>query len=61
MTRRITLAGRRPALYLLEDIVRTTGLKARDEVDVYLQGKKKIVIEARFMSSVMSYVGLLRR
>jgi len=47
LTRRITLAGKRPALYIPEDIVKTTGLKAGDEVDVYLQGKKRIVIEAR--------------
>lgn len=47
LTRRITLAGRRPALYLPEDIVKTGGFKVGDEVDVYLQGKRKIVIEAR--------------
>ena len=47
LTRRISLAGKRPALYLPKDIVKTTGLKPGDEVDVYLQGKKKIVIEAK--------------
>jgi YgiT-type zinc finger domain-containing protein len=47
LTRHITLAGKRPVLYLPEDIVRATGLKPGDEVDVYLQGKKRIVIEAR--------------
>lgn len=47
LTRRITSAGKRPALYLPEDIVKSAGLKIGDEVDVYLQGKKKIVIEAK--------------
>jgi len=47
LTRHVTLAGNRPAIYLPEDIVKATGLKAGDEVDVYLQGKKKIVIEAK--------------
>lgn len=41
------MAGRRPALYLPEDIVKTGGFKVGDEADVYLQGKRKIVIEAR--------------
>jgi YgiT-type zinc finger domain-containing protein len=47
LTRRITSAGKRPALYLPEDLVRATGLKVGDEVDVYVQGKKRIVIEAK--------------
>jgi len=47
LTRKITLAGRRPALYLPEDIVKSGGFKVGDEVDVYLEGKKKIIIEAR--------------
>jgi len=47
LTRRITRAGKRPALYLPEDIVKSAGLKVGDEVDVYLQGKRKIVIEAK--------------
>ena len=47
LTRRISLAGKRPALYIPEDIVKATGLKVGDEVDVYLQGKRKIVIEAK--------------
>ena len=51
LTRRITLAGRRPALYLPEDVVKATGLKVGDEVDVYLEGKKKIVIEAKAKTS----------
>ncbi len=47
LTRHVSLAGKRPTLYLPEDIVKTTGLRVGDEVDIYLQGKRKIVIELK--------------
>jgi antitoxin component of MazEF toxin-antitoxin module len=46
LTRNIK-TGKRPALYLPEDIIKATGLKVGDEVDIYLEGNRKIVIEAR--------------
>jgi len=43
--RKISKAGKRPAIYLPERIVETMGLSSGDEVTIYLEGKKRIVIE----------------
>lgn len=45
LTRKISRAGGRPTLYLPEDLVKVAGLKVGDEVDIYLEGKRKIVVE----------------
>lgn len=45
VTRKISKAGKRPAIYLPERIVETMGLSSGDEVTIYLEGKKRIVIE----------------
>jgi len=47
LSRKISAAGKRPALYLPEDIIKATGLKIGDEVHIYLEGNRKIVIEAK--------------
>jgi len=44
LRRKISSAGRRPTVFLPEDVVRATGVKVGDEIDIYLEGKK-IVIE----------------
>lgn len=44
LTRRISAAGKRPAIYLPEDIVKAVNAKIGDEVEIYVEGKK-IVIE----------------
>jgi hypothetical protein len=45
MTRKISKAGKRPAIYLPERIAEALGLGSGDEVTIYLEGKKRIVIE----------------
>ena len=45
LTRKVSAAGKRPAVYLPKDIVKAVGLKIGDEIDIYLQGKNRIVIE----------------
>jgi len=45
LTRKISNAGKRPIIYLPDDITKAVGLKVGDDVDIYLQGKKRIVIE----------------
>lgn len=43
--RKISKAGKRPAIYLPERIAETMGLSSGDEVTIYLEGRKRIVIE----------------
>lgn len=43
--RKISKAGKRPAIYLPARIVETVGLSSGDDVMIYLEGKKRIVIE----------------
>lgn len=45
LIRRISKAGKRPALYLPKDIVSRLKLSIGQEVSIYLEGKKRIVIE----------------
>ena len=45
LTRKISSAGKKPIVYLPDDITKAVGLKVGDKVDIYLQGKKRIVIE----------------
>jgi hypothetical protein len=45
VARKISKAGKRPAIYLPERIVEAMGLGSGDEVMIYLEGKKRIVIE----------------
>ncbi|MCS4542199.1 MAG: YgiT-type zinc finger protein [Euryarchaeota archaeon] len=44
-TRKISKAGNRPVLYLPENLIKFMNLKVREEVTVYPEGKKRIVIE----------------
>jgi len=44
LRRRISAAGRRPAVYLPEDVVQAAKVKIGDEVDIYTEGNR-IVIE----------------
>jgi len=44
LRRRISTAGKRPALYLPEDVMKATDVKIGDEVDIYTEGRR-IVIE----------------
>jgi hypothetical protein len=42
--RKVSASGKRPAILLPEDIVRSTGIKVGDEIDIYQEGRR-IVIE----------------
>ncbi len=44
-TRKISRAGNRPALYLPDVIVEALKLHPGDEVSIYIEGKKRVVIE----------------
>ena len=44
LKRKISTAGKKPILYLPEDVVKAIDARVGDEVDVYVEGKK-IVIE----------------
>jgi YgiT-type zinc finger domain-containing protein len=44
LRRHISVAGKRPVIYLPEDVVRALRAKVGDEVDIYVEGNK-IVIE----------------
>jgi len=44
LRRKISTAGKKPIVYLPEDVVKAIDAKIGDEVDVYVEGKK-IVIE----------------
>ena len=43
LRRRISTAGKKPIVYLPEDIVRAIKAKVGDEIDIYLEGKKIII------------------
>jgi len=43
LRRKISAAGRRPALYLPEDIIRKAAIKVGDEVEVYTEGRRIII------------------
>jgi len=45
LKRKISRAGRRPALYLPEDIISSLNLKVGSEVRIYVQDRRRIVIE----------------
>ena len=45
LVRRISSAGKRPALYLPGEIVSRLNLAVGEEVSIYLEGKKRIVVE----------------
>jgi len=45
VVRKISKAGRRPAVYLPEAIVESLELLPGDEIAIYLEGKKRIVLE----------------
>src|SRR4030067_1498857 len=44
LKRKISTAGKKPIVYLPEDVVKAIDAKVGDEVDIYVEGKK-IVIE----------------
>lgn len=44
LRRKLSASGKRPAVLLPEDIVRSTGVKVGDEIDIYQEGRR-IVIE----------------
>jgi len=44
LRRKISAAGRRPVLYMPEDVIRAPNLKIGDEVEIHMEGKR-IVIE----------------
>jgi len=43
LKRKISVAGKRPILYLPEEVVKAVDVKVGDEVDVYVEGKKIII------------------
>jgi hypothetical protein len=43
LRRRVSAAGRRPAIYLPEDVVRAAHIKIGDEVDIYMEDDKIII------------------
>ena len=43
LRRRLSASGRRPAVLLPEDLVRATGIKVGDPVDIYLEGRRIII------------------
>jgi len=45
LTRKVSEAGKHPVIYLPQDLVKAVGLKPGDKIEIYLQGKKRIVIE----------------
>ena len=45
LRRRISQAGRRPALYLPEDAIKSLNLKIGSEVRIYVEDKRRLVIE----------------
>jgi len=44
LRRKVSASGKRPAVLLPEDLVRATGVKVGDEIDIYQEGRR-IVIE----------------
>lgn len=43
LRRKISTAGKKPIVYLPEDVVKAINAKIGDEVDVYVEGKKIII------------------
>jgi len=43
--RKVSMAGKRPALYLPDVIVESLKLHPGDEVSIYMEGKKRMVVE----------------
>lgn len=43
LRRRISAAGRRPAVYLPEDVVQAAKVKIGDEVEIYMEGRRIII------------------
>ena len=43
LKRKISTAGKKPIVYLPEDVVKAINAKIGDEVDVYVEGKKIII------------------
>jgi hypothetical protein len=43
LRRKISTSGKRPALYLPEDVMRATQVKPGDEVDIYTEGRRIII------------------
>ncbi|OGD46777.1 hypothetical protein A3K69_06925 [Candidatus Bathyarchaeota archaeon RBG_16_57_9] len=43
LRRKISTSGRRPALYIPEDVMRATQVKPGDDVDIYTEGRRIII------------------
>jgi YgiT-type zinc finger domain-containing protein len=43
LKRKISAAGKRPVIYLPEDVVRAVKIEVGDEVDIYVEGNKIII------------------
>jgi hypothetical protein len=43
LKRKISTAGRKPIVYLPEEVVNAINAKIGDEIDIYVQGKKIII------------------
>ena len=43
LKRKISVAGKRPIVYLPEEVVRAVDVKVGDEVEIYVEGKKIII------------------
>ncbi len=43
LRRKISAAGKRPAVYLPEDVIRAVDAKIGDEVEIYVEGNKIII------------------
>jgi hypothetical protein len=43
LKRKISTAGKKPIIYLPEDVVKAINAKVGDEIDIYVEGKKIII------------------
>jgi hypothetical protein len=43
LKRKISTAGKKPIIYLPEDVVKAIDAKVGDEIDIYVEGKKIII------------------
>ena len=43
LKRKISTAGKKPIIYLPEDVVKAINAKIGDEIDIYVEGKKIII------------------
>lgn len=43
LRRKITVAGKRPIVYLPEDVVNAVGVSVGDEIEIYVEGNKIII------------------